>query len=123
VNLADPDVPLGITIEAFNPFIPCDPNRSGIPTAIFRVVLKNSTNRELDASVCFNMPNYIGIDQKGKYCKNQHNVNTYRTCENAEGIFMQAGGIDVKSPAWGTMALTTTAKEGVSHRTAWRNAR
>ena len=118
VNLADPDVPLRVTIEAFNPFLPCDPDSSGIPTAIFRIVLKNSTDRELDASVCFNVPNYIGIDRQGEQCEGQQNLNTYRISDGAQGIFMQSGGVAAESPAWGTMALTTTATKGLSHRTA-----
>lgn len=122
VNLSDPGVPLNVSIESFNPFIPCDSDRSGIPTAIFRVVLSNSTDRELDASVCFNMPNYIGLDTPDAKCENQKNVNTYQSQDGVQGLFMQSGGVDLESPAWGTMALTTTAAKGISYRTAWRKA-
>jgi beta-glucosidase 2, glycosyl-hydrolase family 116 N-term len=39
VVLADPDVPLDVRIAAFNPLIPADAERSGIPVAILRFVL------------------------------------------------------------------------------------
>src|SRR5437763_316132 len=62
VLLADPDVPLQVRIEAFNPMIPCDADRSGIPVAVLRFVLINPTDKPIDAAVCGNLENFIGWD-------------------------------------------------------------
>ena len=39
VLLSDPGVPLDVRLEAFNPLIPADADRSGIPVAVLRFVL------------------------------------------------------------------------------------
>ena len=62
VMLSDPDVPLQVRIEAFNPLIPADADKSGIPVAVLRYVLINQTDRAIAASVCGSIPNFIGAD-------------------------------------------------------------
>ncbi len=42
VHLKDDEVPLDVTISAFNPLIPGDSDRSGIPVAILTYTLKNN---------------------------------------------------------------------------------
>jgi len=41
VLLTDPGVPLDVRLQAFNPLIPADADRSGIPVAVLRFVLAN----------------------------------------------------------------------------------
>ena len=117
VNLADPDVPVNATIEAFNPFIPADADRSGLPVAILRVGVENRTDRELDVSVCMSVPNFIGLTGGGR-----RNTNTYRGGASIAGIDMQPGGVDESSESWGTMALATLDPRGMTYRTAWKNS-
>ena len=62
VNLSDSDVPVDISLEAFNPFIPGDTDTSGIPVAILRYKLTNKTKQAVKVSVCGNLPNFIGND-------------------------------------------------------------
>ena len=121
VMLSDPDVPVDARIEAFNPLIPADADRSGIPVAILRFVVRNRTAGSVTASVCGSMPNFIGSDgnEKGTTNGPKANRNTFRKRQRVQGIFMQSDGVDPKAEQWGTMALTTTAKTGVSYRTAW----
>ncbi len=140
VLLADPDVPLQVRIEAFNPMIPGDTDISGIPLMALRFVLINPTSTDIDASVCGTLENFIGWDGDSGPVKK--NVNEYRgtgappvqnkndqhgrgaraTSEtfSAElnGLFMHSTGLDPKNPAWGTLALATTSKD-VTYRTAW----
>jgi len=62
VLLDDPDVPVDVRLEAFNPLIPCEADLSGIPVAILRFVMTNKTVETLSASVCGSMQNFIGTD-------------------------------------------------------------
>ncbi|MCP4247205.1 MAG: hypothetical protein GY778_09170, partial [bacterium] len=62
VLLSDPDVPLDVRLEAFNPLIPADADRSGIPVAVLRYVLINPADRAVTASVCGSVPNFVGAD-------------------------------------------------------------
>ncbi len=118
VNLADSDVPVKASIEAFNPFIPCDINSSSLPVAVLRLTIENITMDDVDASFCVNVPNFIGLESDAR-----RNINAFRKSSAIQGIDMRAGNVDEKDEAWGTMALTTTATTGVSYRTAWERGR
>ncbi len=117
VLLSDPDVPLKIRIESFNPFVPADADASGIPVMMLRFVLVNPTNSPIDATVCGTVENFIGWD--GDAGKANQNTNEFRSDTNFAGLFMQSKGLDPKSPAWGTLALATTWAGETSHRTDW----
>ena len=120
VLLSDPDVPVDARIEAFNPLVPPDADASGIPVAILRFVLKNKTSRTVSTSVCGTVENIIGAD--GSSGTPRDNVNAFRTDSRPAklaGIFMRSKGINPQAEQFGTMALATTAKTGVSARTNW----
>jgi uncharacterized protein (DUF608 family) len=128
VYLSDPNVPVDVWIEAFNPLIPGDPDASGIPVAVLRYVLENRTDKSLTASVCGSMPNFIGIDGSGRTkdwkgslvtVGGRANRNEFRTGRGVRGIFMSSEGVAPRAEQWGTIALTTTAESGVSFRTSW----
>jgi len=116
VLLSDADVPLDVRLEAFNPFVPPDADKSGIPVAVLRYVLRNKTSRPVAAAVCGSFLNFIGHDGAAGEAKG--NVNTFRTSGGLRGLFMRATDVPKTAPQWGTMALTTTAATNVSHRTA-----
>src|SRR5262249_12262251 len=120
VLLADPDVPLDVRIEAFNPLIPADADSSSIPVAILRFVLSNPSAQPIAAAVCGSVQNFIGMD--GSSGAASRNVNRFRRAEGAvplQGLALSSEGVDLDAEQFGTMALATTAREGVSYRTAW----
>ncbi len=128
VMLSDPDVPVDVCIQAFNPLIPGDPNASGIPIAVLRFKLRNKTGEVISASICGSLPNFIGMDGwemekdwKGNLTNTgaNKNVNSYRKGTNVQGIFMHSEGVDSNLPQWGTISLTTTVNEDVTYRTSW----
>jgi uncharacterized protein (DUF608 family) len=120
VLLADPDIPLHVRIEAWNPMEPADTDGSGIPTAVLRFVLINPTEAPIDASVCGTLENFIGWD--GDSGKVNKNANDFRKVDGdrlrLRGLFMHSTGLDRNHPAWGTLALATTHGD-VTHRTTW----
>ena len=113
VLLSDPDVPLDVRIEAFNPLIPGDTERSSLPVAILRFVLTNPTMEPLTASVCGSVQNFIGSD--GKLGEAIGNTNSFRSRDASsqiQGVFMRSEQVDPSAEQWGTMALSTTATDG-----------
>ena len=120
VHLSDDAVPVDVRLEAFNPLIPCDADRSGLPVAVLRYVLTNRTDVPVSAAVCGSIPNFIGMDGTEGACS--ENRNRYRAGDGYRGVFMTSNGLDRQAAQWGTMALATTA-ESVSYRTAWRDDR
>jgi non-lysosomal glucosylceramidase len=128
VFLSDPDLPVEVRIEAFNPFIPGDPDESGIPIAVLRYVIRNKTGRRLQGAVCGTIPNFVGADGsslsrdwKGDPIVTgpKQNRNEFRKGSAIEGIYMSSSGVDPKAEQWGTMAISVPAGLPVSYRTAW----
>ena len=50
VDLRDPDVPLAVDVETFNPFIPLNGDDSSIPCAIFKWRCTNTSNKAVEAA-------------------------------------------------------------------------
>ncbi|HUU58456.1 MAG TPA: GH116 family glycosyl-hydrolase, partial [Phycisphaerae bacterium] len=104
VLLSDPDVPVDVRLEAFNPLVPPDADASGIPAAILRFVLTNRTGKSVTASVCGSMNNFIGADGSNSevqwtgladYSKaTKGNHNAFRRGRGVQGLFMHSDGID-----------------------------
>ena len=117
VMLSDPDVPVDVRIEGWNPMIPGDADSSGIPLAVLRFVLVNKTAKAVSASVCGNLQNFIGQDGAGGSAK--QNRNAFRRDGKLRGLFMCSEGCPPTAEQWGTMALATTAGGGITYRTAW----
>lgn len=69
VSLSDPDVPVQVRLEAYNPLIPCDSDNSGLPIAVLRYVVKNNSKQPIDVSICGIVPNSIGDQPDGRYAK------------------------------------------------------
>ena len=109
VTLDDPDVPLSVRLEAFNPLIPGDADRSGIPITVLRYVLSNPGNTDIEATVCATLANLAA----GKSRRNE-----YREQDGLRGLFFSAADGDELAREWGTMALTTDA-EDVSCKAIW----
>ena len=123
VCLSDSEVPLDVRIEAFNPLIPTDSERSGIPMAVLRFVLINKTPQAVSASVCGNLGNFIGSD--GSSGKPDKNVNSFISEELSpgqaplQGVLLRSQGVNICAEQWGTIALSTPTTGDVTHRTAW----
>lgn len=136
VSLEDKNMPVKITLKAFNPLIPGDADASGIPIAVLSYEVTNTTDQTIDVSVCGSMRNFIGVDGskmqkdwKGEYYPvgAKYNKNKYQTTEKLKGIYMYSDSVQTKDPAWGSIALTTGINENTSYRTgtvpdAWGNS-
>lgn len=117
VLLRDPAVPVDVRIEAFNPLIPGDADRSGIPAAFLRYVIKNTGTQPVEATVCGSLINFIGTDGRGG--KASKNRNEYRREGPVRGLWMTSDGVDPDAEQFGTMAFVTQAEETVTHRESW----
>lgn len=129
LDLVDAEVPLLTAVEVFNPLVPGDSDRSGLPVACVRVRLRNPSRSPVHASVAAALPNFIGSDGfalkldafRGRLDPDgaRGGVNTLQTSTRLRGLQLSSTGVPTDSAAWGTLALATTARRGVTHRTAW----
>ncbi len=132
VTLSDPDIPVEIQIKAFNPLIPGDADKSGIPVAILTYSLFNRSDARVRASICGNLPNFVGIDGwefrrdwKGDPVPvgAKDNRNEFRSEKGIKGIFLSSKGVDPGAANWGTLSLCTTSSLPHTYRTAWAKDR
>ena len=130
VNLEDDGMPVSAKVKVFNPYIPGDAISSGIPIAVIRYEIKNKTNQPLTIAVAGSLDNFIGMDgskvEFDSFDRNiipqgtKNNRNIFKQSADLAGIYMVSDSVDHLSNAWGTIALTTPAKNNgytISYRT------
>jgi len=136
INLSDSKMPVEVTIKAFNPLVPGQPDMSSIPIAILYYEVKNTTEQDVVVSVCGTMRNFIGADGskktrnwKGEYIPlgAKSNRNRFLEYKWLKGIYMTSDSVSKTEPAWGTIALSTSFEDTVTYRTGsvrdeWSNS-
>ena len=60
LRFSDPDLPIGVTLYAYSEFRLRDADRSATPAILFSFALENPTDRTVDMSLMFTLPNHIG---------------------------------------------------------------
>lgn len=99
VDLTDDALPVDVTLEAYTPFIPLNPDDSGIPCAVLKYKVKNKTNRKVDVSVLGSLTNASGFNGYDEYGKLKEklfdgNYNEYIEEDNGlKGIFMDSNSL------------------------------
>uniref|UniRef100_A0A2B4RB04 Non-lysosomal glucosylceramidase n=1 Tax=Stylophora pistillata TaxID=50429 RepID=A0A2B4RB04_STYPI len=119
-------MPVKVKMIAYNPFIPADADASGIPIAIFKYEVTNTTNQNISVAISGNIRNFIGMDGQ-KNTSNwkkdvvpvgaKNNLNKYLKSDDLQGIYMFSNGVAKNASNWGTMALSTPDKN-VTYRTS-----
>ncbi len=117
VLLETPQLPLKVRMKAFNPLIPADADRSGIPMAVIDYEITNTGNRQISFSMCGTIQNFIGED--GTSGKSKDNRNVFREGNGFSGVHFVSDGVDKGADQYGEMALVTTTGGNISYRTAW----
>lgn len=116
VNLSDPELPVRVRVKGFNPLVPTDADKSGLPVAVLSYEVTNVSGAPLEVSVSGSLRNFIGRDGQKKEAK--ANVNEFRSGEGLSGIYLYSKGVPRDHQAWGTIALVTASPDGVSYRTS-----
>jgi len=97
-----------VQLLAFNPFIPLNPEDSGIPAAIFIWTVTNNTLDAVDVSLVFSMANPIRSHIKGTDGYFQ-NLNETIETDFYRGIKMSNSAADKDSIDFAEIAFVTTA--------------
>ena len=125
VHLSDKAMPVKVKITGFNPLVPGDAEASGLPVAVLTYEVTNLTEKAMQVAVCGSMRNFVGKDGskyhrdwKGDFIPDgaRYNQNVYRQSGDVRGIFMYSDSIFKTDAAFGTIALTTSEKSGISYR-------
>jgi non-lysosomal glucosylceramidase len=120
IEFQDPDVPVEVTLHAYNPFIPLNDKDSGLPAAVLQVELHNPGGRAVQIALAANLYNAVGYPGEGSF--NAPSVggstNAYLDREGVRGLFLSSDRYAEDDPKYGSMALTTPWPT-VDHQTCW----
>lgn len=114
VDYIDSKVPLQINLQAYTPFIPLNPQDSGIPTAIFKFRLTNTSSRRVNVTLVGSIFNAVGFDAGSL----GQNVNVYRREDGFSGLYFSSEQFDGDELPFGNMTFVTTSSS-TTVKTAW----
>jgi len=107
LEFEDEALPVRVSLEAFNPFIPLDPDDSAVPCAILTYRLANTSEQKVSALLVFTMQNVVGYCGAGEPTSGDlgGNVNRFRKREGTHGVFMTTERFGPESHRYGSLAL------------------
>lgn len=116
IDFEDRSLPVKIALDAFSPFIPHEPDDSGLPVAILRYTVTNPGHAQAKVSIAFSLDNPIRNGDG-----DQKRVNTYRSEAGVHGLLMQNESLPKEDPMAGSIALAAIPDRNakLSYWTGW----
>jgi uncharacterized protein (DUF608 family) len=120
VDFADSTLPVKVSLEAFSPFIPHEPDESGLPVAILRYRVTNPGAAPAKVSIAWSIDNPTGRSDAA-----DTRVNEYKTSERLAGILMTSPELPANHALKGSFALSVLDFAGarVTHLRGWERGR
>jgi uncharacterized protein (DUF608 family) len=115
LKFEDPKFPLQVSLVAYKPFIPLNPDDSGLPVAIFHFEIQNPTDEPVRLMLYANLENRAGHPETGQ------GVIEYFEMEGGRGLRMSSRKHPPDSPRFSTLALATPYREALA-QTHWLRA-
>jgi len=121
IEFEDPALPVIVQLEAFSPFIPHEPDDSGLPAAILRYRVTNPGHGAASVGIAFSIDNPVKTDSKTEARRR----NEYREESGVAGLVMSNPGLAAEDPMAGEFVLAATAdrETQVSHWIGWLEGR
>jgi uncharacterized protein (DUF608 family) len=128
IDFHDSRLPVKISLEAFSPFIPLDPENSGLPVAFLRYRVRNPSRTKVTASIAFALDNPTGPRAPGSLRRvADSRSNEFREAAGGrlQGLYMTNPGLAETDPQRGSFALSVCEPgDGhVSHLRGWPAAK
>ena len=117
VILSDPDVPVGVQLQGFNPLVPTDVEASSWPIAVLRFEVTNRTTDPLTVAIAGSLQNFIGRDGTSDVAAG--NYNTTADGDRLSGVLLRSREVDPAAEQWGSIALAIKDGQDVTRRTGW----
>jgi uncharacterized protein (DUF608 family) len=123
IDFEDNRLPVKISLEAGTPFIPLDPDASGLPLAVLRYRVTNTSNSAVSASIAFSIENPVKPAVSTGHA-NQHadtRTNELRSSRGMSGLFMQNPALDKGDVENGsfTLAILNASDAHFSYLRGW----
>jgi uncharacterized protein (DUF608 family) len=109
VDFTDAKLPVKVTLEAFTPFIPHEPDESGIPATVLRYRVSNPSMTPARVSIAWSIDNPVGARPArggaASAAVPDGRVNQYRKGAAVEGLLMSNPSLPADDPMQGDFAL------------------
>lgn len=109
IDFEDRELPVEVSLEAFTPLVPLDPDKSGIPAAVLRYTVTNPADVPVDVTVVGSVSHTAGRGD-GLFGMRAKQSVAFREDGDVRGL-----DFDIDLPkddvGYGTLSLTTTSKE------------
>jgi len=111
----DKNVPVTVSLEAFNPLVPLDVEASGLPVAISRYSLRNPRRTSATVGMAFSLENPVG---------NEGRQSTFLEEAGLSGLYMDNPFLASADPLKGSVALCVLGAPAgsVSYLRGWKRA-
>ena len=125
IDFEDGSLPVWVELDAFSPFIPHEPDDSGLPVAILRYRVTNPGRSPARVSIAFSIDNPVstGVDNRGAagLKPGDGRRNDYRTGGGVVGLAMSNESLAAEDPMAGELVLAATpdAATEISHWAGW----
>jgi non-lysosomal glucosylceramidase len=112
IDFTDPVLPVEVQLEAFTPFVPLDPEASGLPCAVFTYTVRNSGSEPVTLTIAGSLANGVGeidVDRFGNPTAGDigMNRNEFREEDGLRGMYLTSEQYDAESLKYGNMSLVT----------------
>jgi uncharacterized protein (DUF608 family) len=128
IDFEDRSLPVQVQLGAFSPFIPHEPDDSGLPVAILRYRVSNPGQAAASVGIAFSIDNSI-VTQAGDDAAQQKSEaerrNEYRAGERVAGLTMSNPALAADDPMRGELVLAASVSAGaeIFHWEGWPEGR
>lgn len=108
IDFADPSLPVKVSLDAFSPFIPHEPDDSGLPVAILRYTVSNPGPAPARVSIAWSIDNPINSPSTSPASAPSSadtRLNEFRTGDPLQGLFLTNPALSPSDPLHGSFAL------------------
>ncbi|MCC6587630.1 MAG: twin-arginine translocation signal domain-containing protein [Bryobacterales bacterium] len=123
IDFTDRKLPVKVRLEAFTPFIPLEPDDSGLPVTVLRYTVTNPGPASAKVSIAFSIDNPVGSPPRGQ--QKDTRQNEFRRGQSLQGLYMSNSGLAPDDPLQGSFALCLLDTGGaqVTHLRGWPRGR
>ena len=118
IRFKDDSLPVNIELEAFSPFIPHDPDDSGLPSTILRYRVSNPGKVAVKVGIAFSIDNPVQSEMKSADYK-EGRTNEYKSSKVLNGLLMTNPSLSSEDPMHGSFVLGVLPSSK-AHTTCWR---
>jgi non-lysosomal glucosylceramidase len=121
IDFEDRRLPVKVGLDAFSPFIPHDPDDSGLPVAILRYRVTNPRLSPVKVGIAFSIENPVIANptKSSPHLTEDQRLNEYRAGQQLEGLLMSNPELPSDDPMHGSFVLAAIPEENTSV-THWR---